>query len=124
MQTRDIYDIIERETSTRTMWNIIGHQAVCSYLDASINEERLHHAYLFVGEKHLGKSTVAKAFAKTVLNIPLNKEYHPDLMILTEEGKERDSTRDMFLALARMEQDERTKAMEMINKTFQKEKVN
>lgn len=70
------------------MWKTIGHSDVCSYLQERIEKRELHHAYLFVGEHHLGKRHVAVMFAKTVLDIPLDQEQHPDLILFSEEKNE------------------------------------
>lgn len=69
-------------------WDIIGHHSITHYLDASIQENALHHAYLFIGEKHLGKTTLALQFAKRLLDIDIAKSDHPDLIFHQEERKE------------------------------------
>lgn len=43
---------------------IIGHQKIIEFLNKSIENNRLAHAYLFVGQEHLGKRTIALEFAK------------------------------------------------------------
>ncbi len=45
---------------------IIGHQKIIQFLNRSIANDKLAHAYLFVGTEHLGKRTVALEFAKSL----------------------------------------------------------
>ena len=56
---------------------IAGHRRALAQLEADYESDRLAHAYLFVGEAHLGKWTVAAAFAQQLLpEVPLTR--HPD----------------------------------------------
>ena len=56
---------------------IAGHRAALRLLSSQIESKRLGHAYLFVGEPALGKTTVARALARALLpEVPL--ERHPD----------------------------------------------
>lgn len=56
---------------------VAGHQAVRRLLASELESRRLSHAYLFVGEPQLGKTTVARAFASALLpETPLDR--HPD----------------------------------------------
>jgi DNA polymerase-3 subunit delta' len=56
---------------------IAGHGAVTRLLASQMASRRLSHAYLFVGEPALGKTTVARALARALLpEAPL--ERHPD----------------------------------------------
>jgi DNA polymerase III subunit delta' len=49
---------------------IIGHERVLSYLNGAIERNRISHAYLFIGAKHLGKETVARWFGKKLISNP------------------------------------------------------
>jgi DNA polymerase-3 subunit delta' len=56
---------------------IAGHGQALAQLRSQIQSERLAHAYLFVGESGLGKSTAARALAAALLpEAPLTR--HPD----------------------------------------------
>jgi len=48
-------------------WPLAGHQWAVELLYNSIQHGTLRHAYLFVGARQLGKSTLARAFAQAVL---------------------------------------------------------
>jgi DNA polymerase III subunit delta' len=56
---------------------VAGHQAVRRLLASQIQSGRLAHAYLFVGEPSLGKTTAARALATALLpQRPIDR--HPD----------------------------------------------
>jgi len=46
--------------------DIVGHERIIEHLTNSIRLNKVSHAYLFVGDKGVGKKTVAKAFAQTL----------------------------------------------------------
>jgi DNA polymerase III subunit delta' len=84
--------------------NIIGHKKIINFLDKSIEKDKISHAYLFSGPKHLGKFTVALEFAKKItggLDKRINphtknsKEYNfgvgvnPDIIIISPEIEEK-----------------------------------
>jgi energy-coupling factor transporter ATP-binding protein EcfA2 len=56
---------------------VVGHAQALQQLRSQLKTERLAHAYLFVGESGLGKSTAARALAAALLpEAPLTR--HPD----------------------------------------------
>ncbi len=56
---------------------VVGHEAVRRLLASELASSRLSHAYIFVGEPSLGKTTVARALAAALLpEVPLHR--HPD----------------------------------------------
>ncbi len=87
---------------------ILGHQKQWQFLKASIKLKKISHAYLFIGEQSLGKKTIAKEFIKILycqkfklkqnsnlkscqncrLCKDIQKEIHPDLMIVKPENGE------------------------------------
>jgi len=48
-------------------WPIIGHSSITNFLQGSITNSRLAHAYLFHGPDHVGKTTVAENFVTSIL---------------------------------------------------------
>ena len=57
--------------------SVVGHQQALAQLRAQVETDRLAHAYLFVGEAGLGKSTTARLLAQALLpEVPLSR--HPD----------------------------------------------
>ncbi len=48
-------------------WQIVGHQNVTDFLELSIKNDKLSHAYLFYGPKQLGKQTLVKKFVQNLM---------------------------------------------------------
>ena len=46
--------------------DIVGHDKIKDHLQNSIRLNKVSHAYMFVGDKGVGKKTMAKAFAQTL----------------------------------------------------------
>lgn len=69
------------------MSSIIGHEKIVEFLGKSTENNRLAHAYLFVGPEHIGKNTVAKWFAEKILKSKI--ENHPDFIELAREYDEK-----------------------------------
>ena len=53
--------------SLKFNWPVIGHENVVSFLQTSVKNRRIAHAYLFLGEKSLGKETVARLFFQSLI---------------------------------------------------------
>jgi len=86
----------------RLIMNIIGQKNILKYIDYILKTNNLAHNYLFYGQKHLGKETLAKKFSQAVLCSKrkgssycsdclscqyFSKHIHPDFFYLTGEGK-------------------------------------
>jgi len=69
--------------------NIIGHKNVTSFLEKSLKNEEISHAYLFYGPAHLGKKTVAEKFSEAVLGQPILN--HPDVYLVARERDEKEN---------------------------------
>lgn len=77
------------------MGDIIGHTRIRQYFDTLIQQQRLHHAYCFVGPEHVGKRTVALHIAATLLKtgvdaLPIQPNF---LFLTTERDEKKDKTR-------------------------------
>jgi hypothetical protein len=51
---------------------LIGHQNIADFKRREINEKRLHHAQLFIGPKHVGKTRVAIELAFALQDVEEN----------------------------------------------------
>ncbi len=57
-------------------WSIIGNRAAIALLNGAINQQRVSHAYLFIGPNRVGKRTMAVDFARA-LNCNANEVLTP-----------------------------------------------
>jgi len=48
-------------------WSIIGHLSQIKFLQKSLINKQLSHAYLFCGPKNIGKKTIATLFSQTLI---------------------------------------------------------
>lgn len=58
------YQALARKWRPRCFADLVGQKHVVQVLDHAIAKERLHHAYLFTGTRGVGKTTIARIFAK------------------------------------------------------------
>ena len=89
---------IEDIQSSRFNYSVKGHRENISFLTNSFLKNSLHHAYIFSGDKGIGKATFAYAFSRKLLandktkdfnvfnNYKVNKlieaNSHPDLLVI------------------------------------------
>ncbi len=60
------YIALARKWRPRTFSELIGQEHINKVLVNSINQNRLHHAYLFTGTRGVGKTSVARILAKAL----------------------------------------------------------
>jgi len=83
---------------------IIGHQRILEFLNKSIKNQRLAHAYLFTGPAHLGKRAVAFEFIRMLVGQEIDKamdlieEENSDLKGILPRGYTKFSN-DMLVAI-------------------------
>ena len=58
------YQALARKWRPRTFQAMVGQQHVLQALINSLDQNRLHHAYLFTGTRGVGKTTIARILAK------------------------------------------------------------
>jgi DNA polymerase-3 subunit gamma/tau len=62
--TRMSYVVLARKYRSRTFAEMVGQDAVVTALTHALEQNRLHHAYLFTGTRGIGKTTVSRILAK------------------------------------------------------------
>ncbi len=72
---------------------IIGHQRILNFLKKSVENNRLAHAYLFIGPSGLGKRTVALEFIKMLTGKEVDKSINPDVLIIEPAINEKDGVK-------------------------------
>lgn len=62
---------------------ILGHKRQIAALERCEENNTKHGVFLFVGPEHIGKATVAKAFAAGLLGVSVDELFrHPDVVLL------------------------------------------
>jgi len=87
-------------TKKQFKWPIVGHKNIIDFLQKSIVNDKIAHAYLFYGPEHIGKTIVAENFIASLLcqnqrdTIPCGKciycqqffkGIHPDVYFIEKE---------------------------------------
>lgn len=67
------YTALARKHRSRTFDEVVGQSPIARTLKAAIDSDRVHHAYLFIGTRGVGKTSMARIFANE-LNNPEHKE--------------------------------------------------
>lgn len=60
------YQVLARKWRPRTFQELVGQEHVVRALVNGLDHQRLHHAFLFTGTRGVGKTTVARIFAKAL----------------------------------------------------------
>ncbi|MFN2381648.1 MAG: DNA polymerase III subunit gamma/tau [Guyparkeria sp.] len=60
------YQVLARKWRPRRFEDMVGQGHVLQALTNALDRDRLHHAYLFTGTRGVGKTTVARIFAKAL----------------------------------------------------------
>jgi len=60
------YQVLARKWRPRNFGEMVGQGHVLRALINALDNQRLHHAYLFTGTRGVGKTTVARIFAKSL----------------------------------------------------------
>ena len=58
------YQVLARKWRPQTFDDVVGQEHILAALKNGLNENRLHHAYLFSGTRGVGKTSIARLFAK------------------------------------------------------------
>jgi len=60
------YEALARRWRPRRFEDMLGQEHVLRALTNALDQDRLHHAYLFSGTRGIGKTTIARIFAKSL----------------------------------------------------------
>ena len=70
------YTVLARRFRPQTFTEVVGQERVAQTLRNAIHDGRVAHAYLFTGARGVGKTSMARIFAKA-LNCPFVKDGVP-----------------------------------------------
>jgi len=60
------YQVLARKWRPKKFTELVGQEHVVTVLVNALEQKRLHHAYLFTGTRGVGKTTIARIFAKSL----------------------------------------------------------
>ncbi|MBV7434434.1 DNA polymerase III subunit gamma/tau [Cardiobacteriaceae bacterium TAE3-ERU3] len=61
-----MYQVLARKWRPKNFHELVGQQHVTQALTYALDHDRIHHAYLFTGTRGVGKTTIARIFAKSL----------------------------------------------------------
>ncbi len=79
------YTVLARRYRSRDFDELVGQQAIARTLKNAIEQDRVAHAYLFVGTRGVGKTSLARLFAKA-----LNADGNDDVAEAIMTGQDTD----------------------------------
>lgn len=71
------YQVLARKWRPQTFEEVVGQGHILTALSNGLKEQRLHHAYLFSGTRGVGKTSIARLFAKGLNCIKNGITDHP-----------------------------------------------
>ncbi len=98
------YQVLARKWRPRSFAEMVGQEHVVRALVNALDQDRIHHAFLFAGTRGVGKTTIARVFAKA-----LNCEQGVGSEPCGECGACRDIDEGRFLDLIEVDAASRTK---------------
>ncbi len=98
------YQALARKWRPKNFAEVVGQGHVVKALSNALDQERLHHAYLFTGTRGVGKTTLARIFAKC-----LNCEQGVSSMPCGECGACQEIDQGRFIDLIEVDAASRTK---------------
>jgi len=60
------YQVLARKWRPKSFSSLVGQESTVQALTNALNQNRLHHAYLFNGTRGVGKTTIARILAKSL----------------------------------------------------------
>lgn len=96
------YIVTARKYRPLEFKDVVGQEHITKTLLNAIDNQRIHHAYLFTGPRGVGKTTTARIYAKAVINkglldsnVNIDAESLNDLDIIEIDGASNNSVDDI-----------------------------
>jgi DNA polymerase-3 subunit gamma/tau len=98
------YQVLARKWRPQTFSELVGQQHVVDAITNALENDKLHHAYLFTGTRGVGKTTIARIFSKS-LNCEQGQSANP----CSKCGTCQDISEGRFVDLLEIDAASRTK---------------
>ncbi|MDO4777641.1 MAG: DNA polymerase III subunit gamma/tau [Cardiobacteriaceae bacterium] len=72
-----MYQVLARQWRPKNFHELVGQTHVAQALSYALDHDRIHHAYLFTGTRGVGKTTIARIFAKSLNCLTHGVSSHP-----------------------------------------------
>lgn len=72
-----MYHVLARRWRPKNFQELVGQEHISAALGYALEQQRLHHAYLFTGTRGVGKTTIARIFAKSINCLTNGISAHP-----------------------------------------------
>lgn len=72
-----MYQVLARQWRPKNFHELVGQTHVAQALSYALDHDRIHHAYLFTGTRGVGKTTIARIFAKSLNCLKHGVSSHP-----------------------------------------------
>ena len=60
------YQVLARKWRPKSFDTLVGQKSAVQALSNALDQNRLHHAYIFNGTRGIGKTTIARILAKSL----------------------------------------------------------
>jgi len=84
------YQVLARKYRPKSFQTLVGQEHVVRALTHALEQQRLHHAYLFTGTRGVGKTTLSRILAKSLnceLGITANPCGQCDACVAIDAGR-------------------------------------
>lgn len=82
------YQVLSNKWRPKNFEEVVGQNIAVTILQNSLNSQKLHHAYLFTGSRGVGKTTIARIFAKSLIcEIGISANFCDNCNCCTEVNK-------------------------------------
>ncbi len=84
------YTVLARRYRSQSFDEVVGQEAIAQTLRNAIDQNRVAHAYLFTGTRGVGKTSMARLFARALNAIDDNGKESPEIAAAIMRGQDTD----------------------------------
>ena len=84
------YTVLARRYRSQSFDEVVGQEAIAGTLRTAIKQNRVAHAYLFTGTRGVGKTSMARIFARALNAVDDSGKENPDIAAAIMRGQDTD----------------------------------